>query len=99
MNLCGGYIAAYRVGAERTAARVRDTVRDALTREKGKVANGLVVHSDQGRQHTFQEYYALTRKCRFAASMFRYGYPHDNAVIEDFLAPLKLNAYTGAPTC
>ena len=46
MDLCGRYIVAYRLGTEITASLVSETVRDAFIREKGKVANGLVLHSD-----------------------------------------------------
>lgn len=65
---------------------VSDTVRDAFTREKGKVANGLVLHSDQGCQYTSEEYFALTQEYHFAASMSRRGCPYDNALMENFFA-------------
>lgn len=80
MDLCGRYIVAYRLGTEITATLVSDTVRDTFTREKGKVANGLVLHSDQGCQYTSEKYFALTQEYHFAASMSRRGYPYDNAL-------------------
>ena len=89
MDLCGRYIVAYRLGTEITATLVSDTVRDAFTREKGKVANGLVLHSDQGCQYTSEEYFALTQEYHFAASMSRRGCPYDNALIENFFGTFK----------
>ena len=89
MDLCGRYIVAYRLGTEITATLVSDTVRDAFTREKGKVANGLVLHSDQGCQYTSEEYFALTQEYHFAASMSRRGCPYDNALMENFFGTFK----------
>lgn len=48
MDLCGRDIVAYRLGTEINATLVSDTVRDAFAHEKGKVADGLLLHSDQG---------------------------------------------------
>ena len=64
-------------------------LRDAFTREKGKVANGLVLHSDQGCQYTSEEYFALTQEYHFAASMSRRGCPYDNALMENFFGTFK----------
>ena len=89
MDLCGRYIVAYRLGTEITATLVSDTVRDAFTREKGKVANGLVLHSDQGCQYTSEEYFALPQEYHFAASMSRRGCPYDNALMENFFGTFK----------
>ena len=89
MDLCCRYIVAYRLGTEITATLVSDTVRDAFTREKGKVANGLVLHSDQGCQYTSEEYFALTQEYHFAASMSRRGCPYDNALMENFFGTFK----------
>ena len=82
MDLCGRYIVAYRLGTEINATLVSDTVRDAFAHEKGKVADGLLLHSDQGCQYTSEEYFALTQEYHFAASMFRRGCPYDNALME-----------------
>ena len=46
MDLCGRYIVAHRLGTEINATLVSDTVRDAFAQEKGKVADGLLLHSD-----------------------------------------------------
>ena len=79
MDLCGRYIVAYRLGTEINATLVSDTVRDAFAREKGKVADGLLLHSDQGCQYTSEEYFALTQEYHFSASMSRRGCPYDRA--------------------
>ena len=89
MDLCGRYIVAYRLGTEMTATLVSDTVKDAFAREKGKVANGLTLHSDQGCQYTSEEYFALTQQYHFAASMSRRGCPYDNALMENFFGTFK----------
>lgn len=84
MDLCGRYIIAYQLGTEINATLVSDTVRDALAREKGKVADGLLLHSDQGCQYTSEEYFALTQENHFSASMSRRGCPYDNAIMKNF---------------
>ena len=89
MDLCGRYIIAYRIGTEMTASLVSDTVKDAFAREKERVANGLVLHSDQGCQYTSEEYFALTEEYHFSASMSSKGCPYDNAVMENFFGTFK----------
>ena len=89
MDLCGRYIIAYRIGTEMTASLVSDTVKDAFAREKERVANGLVLHSDQGCQYTSEEYFALTEEYHFSASMSSKGFPYDNAVMENFFGTFK----------
>ena len=49
----------HRIGAQMTASLVANTVRDVLQKEK--VANGLVLHIDQGAQYTAQTYYDLSQ--------------------------------------
>lgn len=89
MDLCGRYIVVYRLGTEMTASLVSDTVTDAFAREKGKAADGLLLHSDQGCQYTSEEHFALTQEYHFAASMSRRGCPYDNAIMENFFGTFK----------
>lgn len=89
MDLCGRYIVAYRLGTEINATLVADTVRDAFAREKGKVADGLPLHSDQGCQYTSEEYFALIQEYHVSASMSRRGCPYDNAIMENFFGAFK----------
>ena len=99
MDLCGRYIVAYRLGTEINATLVSDTVRDAFAHEKGKVADGLLLHSDQGCQYTSEEYFALTQEYHFAASMSRRGCPYDNALMENFFGTFKTEClYRCKPT-
>ncbi len=99
MDLCGRYIIAYRIGTEMTASLVSDTVSAAFACEKGKVASGLALHSDQGCQYTSQEYFALTQEYHFAASISRRGCPYDNAIMENFFGTFKTEClYRCKPT-
>ena len=99
LDLHSRYIVAYRLGTEITASLVADTVRDAFAREKGKVADGLALHSDQGCQYTSEEYFALTQEYHFAASMSRRGCPYDNAIMENFFGTFKTEClYRCRPT-
>lgn len=99
MDLCGRYIIAYRLGTEINATLVSDTVKDAFAQEKGKVANGLLLHSDQGCQYTSEEYLALTQEYHFAASMSRRGCPYDNVLMENFFGTFKTEClYRCTPT-
>ena len=59
IDQCGKMVLGYRIAAEMTASLVTDTVRDALQKEK--VADGLVLHSDQGAQYAAQTYYDLNQ--------------------------------------
>ena len=70
-----------------TASLVTDTVRDVLQKEK--VADGLVLHSDQGAQYTAQIYDDLSQAHHFTPSMSKRGCPYDNASMENFFGTLK----------
>ena len=48
IDQCGKMVLGYRIPAEMTASLVTNTVRDVLQKEK--IADGLVLHSDQGAQ-------------------------------------------------
>ena len=52
LDLCGKMVLAYRIGGDMTSSLVTDTVREACKKEK--VADGLILHSDQGSQYTSQ---------------------------------------------
>lgn len=43
--------------------------------KKGKVANGLLLHSNQGCQYTSEEYFALTQEYHFVAFHVQTGLP------------------------
>lgn len=70
MDLCGRYIVAYRLGTKINATLVSDTLR-----EKGKVANGLLLYSNQGCQYTSEKHFALTQEYYFVAFHVQTGLP------------------------
>lgn len=96
MDLCGRCIVAYRLGTEINATLVSDTVRDAFGREKGKVADGLLLHSDQGCQYTSEEYFAFTQEYHFSASMSDGDAPTITQSWKTSLVHSRLNAFTDA---
>ena len=56
---------------------------------QGRVASGLVHHSDQGVQYASKDYVALLTEHEILISMSRRGNPYDNAQAESFLKTLK----------
>ena len=72
-----------------TVNLVLDTIRQAVHREKKKVAAELHLHSDQGFQYTSQAYFKLTKQYGITPSMSRRGNPYDNAMAENFFSILK----------
>ena len=87
IDQCGKMVLGYRIAAEMTASLVTDTVRDVLQKEK--VADGLVLHSDQGAQYAAQTYDDLSQAHHFTPSMSKRGCPYDNASMENFFGTLK----------
>jgi putative transposase len=55
----------------------------------GRVAPGLVHHSDQGVQYASGDYTGLLTEHRISISMSRRGNPYDNAQAESFMKTLK----------
>ena len=88
-DLYDNSIVAYKTAAQQTVNLVLDTVRQAVRREKKKVAAELRLHSDQGFQYTSQAYFKLTKQYGITPSMSRRGNPYDNAMAENFFSILK----------
>jgi putative transposase len=86
-DLYDGFIVGYQYGSEQTNDLVSRTVRNAIRNKM--VANGLVLHSDQGAQYTSHEYHCLTKEYGIAPSMSRRGNCLDNACAESFFGQLK----------
>ena len=61
-DLYDNSIVAYKTGTQQTVNLVLDTIRQAVRREKKKVAAELQLHSDQGFQYTSQAYFQLTQQ-------------------------------------
>ena len=68
-------------------ALVTQTLKQA--RQKEKVTDGLVLHSDQGTQYTSQAYHVLVGEYNITPSMSRRGNCWDNAPAESFFGILK----------
>lgn len=63
-----------------------DTINRAMSKEK--VTAELQLHSDQGAQYVYHEYFTLTLYV-ITPSMSRRGNPYDNALAENFFLILK----------
>ena len=61
-DLYDNSIVAYKTGTEQSVNLVLDTIRQAIRREKKKVAAELQLHSDQGAQYASHAYFELTQQ-------------------------------------
>ena len=86
-DLFDGFIVAHQFERENSLALVINTLRQAKRKEK--VTDGLILHSDQGRQYTSQAYFVLTSEYTITPSMSRRGNCWDNAPMENFFGHLK----------
>jgi transposase InsO family protein len=94
-DLYDGFIVGHRFSSRNDVSLVRQAVKDALAREA--VAEGLMLHSDQGHQYCSQAYHLLSRQYQFTPSMSRKGNCWDNAPAESFFAQLKEEALRHYP--
>ena len=86
-DLFDNFIVAHEFGRENSVALVQHNLRKA--KQKEKVTDGLVLHSDQGQQYTSQAYFVLTAEYNITPSMSRRGNCWDNACMENFFGHLK----------
>ncbi len=87
-DLFDGFIVAYGCDLNNSIGLVTRTIRQA--KQKEKVTDGLILHSDQGTQYTSQAYHdALTKEYNITPSMSRRGNCWDNAPMENFFGHLK----------
>lgn len=84
-DIYDNFIVAYDMGTVQDNALVYRTVQKA----KKEVADGLILHSDQGFQYTSHGYLNLTKRYGILPSMSRAGTPLDNAPAENFFGILK----------
>ena len=84
-DLYDKFIVSYHSGTEQTINLVTETIKKA----KIEVADGTLLHSDQGFQYTSQAYNSLTKEYGILPSMSRAGNPIDNAMAENFFSILK----------
>ena len=78
------------MGSERTVERklALEAIHMALAQRQP--AQGLLHHSDRGRQYASTEYQQLLAKYGIRSSMSRKGNCWDNAVAESFFATIKI---------
>jgi len=86
-DLYDGFIVAHVFDQNHSIALVTQTLKQA--KQKEKVTNGLVLHSDQGTQYTSQAYHVLVSEYNITPSMSRRGNCWDNAPMESFFGHLK----------
>lgn len=87
-DLYDGFIVGYGCDQNNSIGLVTRTVRQA--KQKEKVTDGLILHSDQGAQYTSQAYHdVLIGEYHITPSMSRRGNCWDNAPMENFFAHLK----------
>ena len=87
-DLYDGFIVAHGCDQNNSIGLVTRTVRQA--KQKEKVTDGLILHSDQGTQYTSQAYHdILTHEYGITPSMSRRGNCWDNAPMENFFGHLK----------
>lgn len=84
-DLYDNFVVAYDMGTVQDNALVYRTIKKA----KREVADGLILHSDQGFQYTSIGYSKLTKEYGILPSMSRPGTPLDNACAENFFSTLK----------
>ena len=84
-DLFDNFIVAYDMATVQDNALVYRTIHKA----KKLVADGLILHSDQGFQYTSLGYLKLSQQYGFLPSMSRAGTPLDNAPAENFFGILK----------
>jgi transposase InsO family protein len=72
-------------------------LKDAVTRQKP--SEGLIHHSDRGRQYASYVYQELLKEYGMTASMSRKGNCYDNAYMESFFGTLKAELVHGERYC
>jgi len=86
-DLYDGFIVAYVFDPTNSIALVTQTLKQA--KQKEKVTDGLILHSDQGTQYTSHAYHVLVSEYNITPSMSRRGNCWDNAPMENFFGHLK----------
>jgi transposase InsO family protein len=86
-DLYDGFIVAHAFDLNNSIALVTQTLKRA--KQKEKVTDGLILHSDQGTQYTSQPYHVLVGEYNITPSMSRRANCWDNAPMENFFGHLK----------
>jgi transposase InsO family protein len=88
-DLYDNFIVAYDTGTVQDNALVYRTIRKAHK----EVADGLILHSDQGFQYSSHGYSNLIKEYGILPSMSRAGTPLDNAPAENFIGVFKVECF------
>ena len=88
-DLYDNFIVAFDIATAQDNAQVYRTIQKA----KKEVADGLILHSDQGFQYTSPGYLNLTKQYGILPSMSRAGTPLDNAPAENFFSTFKAECF------
>ena len=87
LDACSRRVVGWALGRTLEAELAVEALRMAIAR--GRVAPGLVHHSDQGVQYASGDYTELLTEHGILISMSRRGNPYDNAQAESFMKTLK----------
>ena len=87
LDACSRRVIGWALGRTLEAKLALEALRMAIAR--GRVAPGLVHHSDQGVQYASGDYTELLTEHGILISMSRRGNPYDNAQAESFMKTLK----------
>jgi len=87
MNVRTRKIVGFSLSDELSQELVMAALRQAI--ESSPPEEGLIHHSDRGRQYATYAYQGLLQKYNIRSSMSRKGHCYDNAYIESFFATLK----------
>src|SRR5207253_10385274 len=87
LDACSRCVIGWALGRTLEAELVLEALRMAIAR--GRVAPGLVHHSDRGVQYASKDYIELLTEHGILISMSRRGNPYDNAQAESFMKTLK----------
>lgn len=87
LDACSRRVIGWALGRTLEAELALAALRLALAR--GRVAPGLVHHSDRGVQYASKDYIELLTEHGILISMSRRGNPYDNAQAESFIKTLK----------
>lgn len=94
-DLFDGFIVSHQLGRENSLGLVLNTLKQA--KQKEKITDELLLHSDHGYQYTSHGYAALTKHYAITPSMSRLGNCWDNAPMENFFGHLKEEALRQFP--
>jgi len=88
LDLCSRKVVGWSMGERLTSELAQRALKQAI--EQRSPNQGLLVHSDRGKEYYANEYQALLRGNGMIGSMSRKGNCYDNAAMESFFHSLKV---------